>query len=135
MPPRCDSPLVWEVGSTDATQYGVFFASAGHAALIDYPYATGLQALASKVYTNGGILSAVCHGPALFAGVVDEAGDHIAKGKTITGFTTEGEYEMHLMDILRSWEGVKMVDEWAEEIGAKCRLRSSRVTLKADVSV
>lgn len=102
-------------------QYGVFFAPAGHAALIDYPYATGLQALASQIYNSGGILSAVCHGPALFAGVFDEAGNHIAKGKTITGFTTEGEFEMHVMDTLRSWKGVKMVDEWAEEIGAICK--------------
>lgn len=40
-------------------QYGLFFASAGHASLIDYPDAKGLQSIAAKVYTNGGIVSAV----------------------------------------------------------------------------
>ena len=40
-------------------QYGVFFASAGHAALIDYPHATQLQEIAAKVYEKGGIVSAV----------------------------------------------------------------------------
>ena len=39
----------------------------------------------------------------------------------MTGFTTEGEEVMHIMDVLRGWEGVKMVDEWAEALGAKCR--------------
>jgi putative intracellular protease/amidase len=40
-------------------QYGLFFASAGHASLIDYPDAKGLQNIASKIFTAGGIVSAV----------------------------------------------------------------------------
>lgn len=102
-------------------QYGIFFAFAGHAALIDYPTAKGLQAIASQVWTNGGIVSAVCHGPAIFTNVVDlKTGEPIIKGKTITGFTTEAEYDMHLMDTLREW-GSKMIDEHAAELGAKCK--------------
>ncbi|KAH8166710.1 hypothetical protein CIB48_g1567 [Xylaria polymorpha] len=33
----------------DSSQYGVFYASAGHAALIDYPTASGLQKIAEQV--------------------------------------------------------------------------------------
>ena len=40
-------------------QYGIFFASAGHAALIDYPHATNLKRIATKVWDNGGVVSAV----------------------------------------------------------------------------
>lgn len=40
-------------------QYGIFFASAGHASLIDYPNAKGLQGVASDMYGQGGIVSAV----------------------------------------------------------------------------
>jgi putative intracellular protease/amidase len=40
-------------------EYGVFFASAGHAALIDYPHATQLKKIAAKVWQSGGIVSAV----------------------------------------------------------------------------
>lgn len=40
-------------------QYGIFFASAGHAALIDYPHATDLKKIAAKVWKNGGVVSAV----------------------------------------------------------------------------
>jgi putative intracellular protease/amidase len=46
-------------------QYGIFFASAGHASLIDYPEAKGLQNIASKIFTNGGIVSAVYGNPGL----------------------------------------------------------------------
>ncbi|KAK3710568.1 plasma membrane heat shock protein [Vermiconidia calcicola] len=103
----------------DASQYGIFFASAGHAALIDYPTAKGLQGIASTIYANGGIMSTVCHGPALFPGILDpETGESIIKGKTITGFTTEGENVMHIMETLRSWNA-PMVDEHAANLGAK----------------
>jgi putative intracellular protease/amidase len=40
-------------------QYGIFFASAGHAALIDFPHAKGLQRIATDVYAQGGVVSAV----------------------------------------------------------------------------
>jgi putative intracellular protease/amidase len=43
----------------DWNQYGIFFASAGHAALIDYPHASKLQAIAAKAYEKGGVVSAV----------------------------------------------------------------------------
>jgi putative intracellular protease/amidase len=65
-----------------------------------------------------------CHGPALFPGVIDATtGKSIISGKTITGFTTEGEYVMHLMDTLKSW-GEPMVEEIAAALGAKCMLRN-----------
>ena len=41
------------------TKYGLFFASAGNASLIDYPDAKGLQSIASKMYSDGSIISAV----------------------------------------------------------------------------
>ena len=52
----------------DTDEYGLFFGSAGHAALYDYPTAHGLQAIAQDVWSRGGIVAAVCHGPALLPG-------------------------------------------------------------------
>ena len=40
-------------------QYGLFFASAGHAALIDYPHAKGLHKIASDIWNAGGVAAAV----------------------------------------------------------------------------
>jgi hypothetical protein len=61
-----------------------------------------------------------CHGPAIFPGVIDPSTNKsIIHGKTITGFTTQGEYDMEIMDIIRGW-GEPLVDEWAERLGAKC---------------
>ncbi|KAF2130620.1 class I glutamine amidotransferase-like protein [Dothidotthia symphoricarpi CBS 119687] len=85
--------------------YGLFFASAGHASLIDYPEATGLQSLAADIYAkNTGILSAVCHGGAIFPGVLDpETKKPIISGKRVTGFTTRGEEEEGVLDTIKSW--------------------------------
>src|SRR5215475_9441090 len=49
-------------------EFGLFFASAGHAALYDYPTATGLQTIATSVWDRGGVVAAVCHGPAIMPG-------------------------------------------------------------------
>jgi len=48
-----------KAGDLDGSTYGVFFASAGHAALIDYPHAKELKGLASKIWESGGIVSTV----------------------------------------------------------------------------
>lgn len=88
-----------------ATDYGLFFASAGHASLIDYPDAKGLQGIAVEIYTNGGIVSAVCHGGAIFPGIIDpSSGKSIIAGKNVTGFTTKGEEEEGVLDTIKSWD-------------------------------
>lgn len=106
----------------DGAEYGLFYASAGHAALIDYPTATNLQRIAAQVWAAGGVVASVCHGPALFANVVDPAtGEPLIKGKRITGFTTEAEITMKVMDDLRGLN-LEMVDEVVARLGAKCEL-------------
>lgn len=104
----------------DKSQYGLFYASAGHAALIDYPTASSLQKIAEEVWANGGVLASVCHGPAIFANVLDkETGEPVIKGKKITGFTTEAEDTMGIMAELRGWN-TELVEEVAKRLGATC---------------
>lgn len=67
---------------------------------------------------------ASCHGPAIFPGINDANGVPIIKGKKITGFTTQAEVEMNVLDTLRGWKE-KLVDEIAEELGATCKWDSS----------
>lgn len=107
----------------DGSKYGVFFASAGHAALIDYPTASALQHIAAQVWGNGGIVSSVCHGPAIFANIIDPATQEpIIKGKKITGFTTEAEKDMGIYDELMAWKS-EMVEDVAIRLGATCKFR------------
>lgn len=91
--------------------YGLFFGSAGHAALYDYPTARGLQSVATDVWARGGIVAAVCHGPVLLPGVIDATtGKSIIEGKTVTGFTVEGEVVLKVLDKLLSDGVIPVVD-------------------------
>lgn len=109
-----------KAADVDGSQYGLFYASAGHAALIDYPTATSLQKIAEQVWANGGVVASVCHGPAIFASILDRStGEPIIKGRRMTGFTTEAEDKMGIMSDLRSWGG-EMVEELAARLGAHC---------------
>ena len=98
--------------------YGLFFGSAGHAALYDYPTAHGLQAVAEDVWSRGGIVAAVCHGPVILPGVIDSmTGKSIIDGKTVTGFTIEGEIVLKVWDKLRA-DKVAPVVEAVNKAGA-----------------
>ncbi|HEY0225018.1 MAG TPA: DJ-1/PfpI family protein [Mycobacterium sp.] len=102
----------------DKDEYGLFFGSAGHAALYDYPTAHGLQAIAQDVWSRGGIVAAVCHGPVLLPGVIDsETGKSIIEGKTVTGFTVEGEVVLKVLDKLLA-DGVIPVVDAVTKVGA-----------------
>lgn len=99
-------------------EFGLFFASAGHSALYDYPTATGLQTIAANIWDRGGIVSAVCHGPAIMPGVIDsKTGKSIIAGRTVTGFTIEGELIFRILDKLRA-DNVLPVVEAVTRAGA-----------------
>lgn len=92
-------------------EYGLFFASAGHAALYDYPTARGLQSIAADVWDRGGIVAAVCHGPVILPGVIDSStGRSIIEGKTVTGFTIEGEIVLKVWDKLNADKVLPVVE-------------------------
>ncbi len=60
----------------------------------------------------------MCHGPVLLPGVVDSmTGKSIIDGKTVTGFTVEGEVVLKVLDKLTS-DGVALVVDAVSEAGA-----------------
>ncbi|KAJ1754136.1 plasma membrane heat shock protein [Coemansia sp. RSA 2523] len=102
----------------DPTAYGLFFASAGHGTLFDYPKAKGLIAIAESVWARGGVVSAVCHAPAILPHIKDQAtGKSIINGRTVTGFTDKGEVELNLMDKIKEL-GLVPITQGAVQAGA-----------------
>ena len=102
----------------NALDYDIFFASAGHAPLFDYPKAKGLQKLAEDIYAQGGIVSAVCHGPAIFDGMKDpNTGKAFINGKAITGFTDLGEKLLGVESTMKE-KGLLSVEDLAKRDNA-----------------
>ncbi|AJU98190.1 Hsp31p [Saccharomyces cerevisiae YJM1381] len=103
----------------NADDYQIFFASAGHGTLFDYPKAKDLQDIASEIYANGGVVAAVCHGPAIFDGLTDKkTGRPLIEGKSITGFTDVGETILGVDSILKA-KDLATVEDVAKKYGAK----------------
>lgn len=108
-----------KASEVDPSKYRVFFAAGGHGAIFDYPKDTALQGLASKIYGAGGVLGAVCHGPAILPGVKDPAtGQPLIKGRDVTGFTRQGEVDVGVMDAMRR-DGVETIEQMVTAVGGR----------------
>ncbi|KAI8986421.1 class I glutamine amidotransferase-like protein [Pilobolus umbonatus] len=87
-----------KASEVNPSEYGLFFAAGGHGCIYDFPSAKSLQHIAEEIYSHGGVVSAVCHGPAILPGIKDtKTGKPIIQNKTVTGFSTKGEEDMGLM--------------------------------------
>ncbi|CAI4372841.1 AEH_G0013850.mRNA.1.CDS.1 [Saccharomyces cerevisiae] len=81
--------------------------------------AKDLQDIASEIYANGGVVAAVCHGPAIFDGLTDKkTGRPLIEGKSITGFTDVGETILGVDSILKA-KNLATVEDVAKKYGAK----------------
>lgn len=75
-----------------ASDYVAIFVIGGKGVMFDMPYDPVLKALLVAHYEGGGILAAVCHGPAAFVGLKDESGALLIAGQPMAGFTNEEEF-------------------------------------------
>ncbi|MCD7972664.1 MAG: type 1 glutamine amidotransferase domain-containing protein [Candidatus Azobacteroides sp.] len=71
--------------------YKAIFYAGGHGAMWDFPDNTELSAIATRIYEAGGIVAAVCHGPAGLLNIKLSDGTHLIEGKKATGFSNEEE--------------------------------------------
>ena len=75
----------------DSKNYKAIFYAGGHGAMFDFPDNKKLAEIASDIYENGGIVAAVCHGPAGILNILLKDGSNLIKGKTVDSFTNAEE--------------------------------------------
>ncbi|MEJ1160688.1 type 1 glutamine amidotransferase domain-containing protein [Prosthecomicrobium sp. N25] len=91
------APSVQEVVAAD---YDVVFLAGGHGAVWDMPGDPALAALLGDVHARGGVVSAVCHGPAGLVGAKGTDGAPLVAGKRVAGFTNEEETAVGLTEVV-----------------------------------
>lgn len=69
-----------------ATVDAIVFAG-GHGTMWDFPSNPAVANAVTDVHAKGGVVAAVCHGPACFVGVVDESGKPFVSGRRLAAFT------------------------------------------------
>ncbi|CUJ58557.1 TPA: type 1 glutamine amidotransferase domain-containing protein [Pseudomonas aeruginosa] len=75
----------------DADAYAAVFYAGGHATMWDFPDSTELAAIAARIYERGGVVAAVCHGPAGLVNVKLSDGRYLVAGKNVSAFTNDEE--------------------------------------------
>lgn len=75
----------------DPTHYDAVWVVGGKGAMIDLHGNPELARIISAVYRDGGVIAAVCHGPAALLGVEIAPGQTLLAGRRVTGFSNAEE--------------------------------------------
>ncbi|WP_220461670.1 type 1 glutamine amidotransferase domain-containing protein [Rugamonas apoptosis] len=79
------------LSEVDPSRYaGIFFAG-GHGTMWDFPVDASVRAVTRAIYEAGGIVGAVCHGPAALVNVTLSDGTPLVAGKKVAAFTDSEE--------------------------------------------
>lgn len=76
------------------------FVPGGHGAMFDMPDNPLVAGVLERTWAQGGVVSAVCHGPAALVGVRDESGQPLVRGRKVSCFTNEEEKEVGLEQVM-----------------------------------
>jgi putative intracellular protease/amidase len=102
----------------DPADYDVIFYAGGHGTMWDFPDDTRLATLARDVYEAGGVVAAVCHGPAGLVDVTLSDGTHLVEGRRVSAFTNEEEAAVGLTDVVPFLLQTRLEERGAKHSGA-----------------
>ncbi len=82
------------------SEYEAIFYAGGHGTMWDFPHNFDLDRIAATIYEQGGVVGAVCHGPAGLVNIKLSDGKYLVAGKTVSAFTNEEEVAVGLQDVV-----------------------------------
>lgn len=97
-----------------AADYDAVLFAGGHGTMWDFPPSTALAALAAEIYENGGVVAAVCHGPAALVNLTLSDGMHLVSGRRVSAFTNAEEEAVGLTDVVPFALETALVERGAE---------------------
>jgi putative intracellular protease/amidase len=100
--------------TVDPALYDAIFFAGGHGAMWDFPDAKGFTDAAARIYEAGGVVGAVCHGPAALVSVRLPNGKLLIEGKQVSSFTNAEERAVKLDQVVPF-----LLQSRLEELGAK----------------
>ncbi|WP_328469552.1 type 1 glutamine amidotransferase domain-containing protein [Actinoplanes sp. NBC_00393] len=84
----------------EQADYDAVLFAGGHGAMWDFPSDPDLAAFARDLYERGGVVAAVCHGPAALIGITLSDGTPLVAGKNVAGFTDSEENAVGLTEVV-----------------------------------
>lgn len=84
----------------DPADYAAIVFAGGHGTMWDFPRNEPLAALAAAIYERGGVVAAVCHGPAALVDVRLSDGTYLVAGRRVAAFTNDEERAVKLEEVV-----------------------------------
>ncbi|MFV0408984.1 MAG: type 1 glutamine amidotransferase domain-containing protein [Paracoccus sp. (in: a-proteobacteria)] len=115
----------------DPSRYSAIFFAGGHGTMWDFPDNAAIQRAIHEIDAAGGIVSAVCHGPAALVNARGADGNLLVAGKQVASFTNGEEEEVqstHVVPFLLAdrleERGAHHIDSpnWSDTVVADGRL-------------
>lgn len=94
----------------DAKEFRAIVFTGGHGTMWDFPDDKNLQNIASTIYEDGGVVAAVCHGPAALVNIKLSDGNYLIKGKKFAAFTNDEEDEVKLSSVVPFMLVTKLIE-------------------------
>lgn len=99
--PVVDDALPTEaLADLSSAELAAVFVAGGHGVMWDLPDHQPLQRLLAETYEGGGVVAAVCHGPAALVNVKLSDGTYLVAGKEVAGFTNAEEDAVGLTETM-----------------------------------
>lgn len=95
-----DLAVTRQAAEVDAVGYDAIFYVGGHGTMWDFPDNADLARLGRDIYEAGGVVAAVCHGPAALLGLTLTDGTYLVDGKEVSAFTNAEEAAVHLSGVV-----------------------------------
>ncbi|RIY32014.1 type 1 glutamine amidotransferase domain-containing protein [Psittacicella hinzii] len=88
------------IADVNPNDYEAIFFAGGHGTMWDFPDNADIQNAIRTIYENGGIVSAVCHGPAALVNARLSNGEYLVAGKKVAAFTDAEEEEVQSTNVV-----------------------------------
>ena len=102
----------------NAADFDAIFFAGGHGVMWDFPDSAAIDKVTREIYERGGVVSAVCHGPAALVNVKLSDGKFLVDGKNLTAFTNAEEEAVQATDIVPFLLESKLIEHGAKHHAA-----------------
>lgn len=107
------------LSAVDSSDYQAVVFSGGSGTMWDFPNNVHVNRIASDIYENNGIVSAICHGPAALIDIKLSNGEYLVSGKRVSAFTNDEEELLKQTDIVPFLLQDKLIERGAIHIYGK----------------
>jgi putative intracellular protease/amidase/quinol monooxygenase YgiN len=99
--------------SVQSEAYAAILFAGGHGTMWDFADDAGLSRLAREIYERGGVVAAVCHGPAALVNLELTDGSYLVRGKRLAAFTETEERAVKLESVVPFSLATRLVERGA----------------------